>query len=147
VINFTKILPKSNVDWKSRPLSWKLGSEVKLGVQDGFSDLDVSGRTRGVFSGASRFAGSAWIGVLSATDVSHLAFDDVVDASKFGLVRASFWGATVVDSFESSATSLSVQNFYLAEFLQWALNISARAVGFSETVEKVSEGSINSAFQ
>ena len=130
---------------------------MKLGVQDGFSDLDVSGRTRGVFNGASRFADSVWIGVLFATDVGHLAFEDVVDASKFGLVRASFWGVTVVDSFESSAraTSLSVQNFYLVApafddtilSLQWALNISARAVGFSETVEKVSEESINSAFQ
>ncbi len=64
--------------------------------------LDVSGRTRGVFNGASRFADSVWIGVHSATDVGHLAFEDVVDASKFGLVRASFWSVTVVDSFASS---------------------------------------------
>jgi hypothetical protein len=80
-----------------------------------------------------------------------------VPASFCAVSQSTDWGVTVVDSFESSAraTSLSVQNFYLAApafedtilSLQWVLNISARAVGFSKIVEKVSEESINSAFQ
>ncbi len=45
----------------------ELGPEVKLGVQDGFSNLDVSVRTKEVFNGASRFADSVCIGVLSAS--------------------------------------------------------------------------------
>jgi hypothetical protein len=56
---------------------------------------------------------------------------------------------TAVDSFASSVgvTSLAFQNFYLAALasegtllsLKWALNISGRAIGFLETVGKISE--------
>ncbi len=60
-----------------------LGSELRLGVQEGFSDLDVSERTRGAFKAAGRLADSIWIGVLSVGGVGHLAIDNAIDQGAF----------------------------------------------------------------
>ncbi len=39
---------------------------------------------------------------LSFGGVGHLAFDTAINASNFGVRKISFWGTTVVDSFENS---------------------------------------------
>ncbi len=62
----------------------ELGSELRLGVQEGFSDLDVSERTRGTVKAAGRLADVIWIGVLSVGGVDHLAFDNAIDQGAFG---------------------------------------------------------------
>jgi hypothetical protein len=62
----------------------ELGSELRLGVQEGFSDLDASERTRGTVKAAGRLADAIWIGVLSVGGVDHLAFDNAIDQGAFG---------------------------------------------------------------
>jgi hypothetical protein len=81
---------------------------------------------------------------LSFGGVGHLAFATAINASNFGVRKISFWGMTVVDSFEHSVgvMTLTFQNFYSAspdsveavDSLRWAMNLSGRAIGFAETV-------------
>ncbi len=53
--------------------------------------LDFSGRTRGVFNGASRFADSVWIGVLSAKFSSRSLCGGVAFERLLRSFETNFW--------------------------------------------------------